>query len=58
MIHPRSVVVIEFESYERAQAWYVSLEYAKTIPLRQQAANASLILVDGLAGPATAPHTR
>ena len=58
MIHPRSVVVVEFESLERAQQWYASPEYAKTIPLRQQAANSSLILVDGLARPATAPHTR
>ena len=29
----------------------------KTIPLRQQAANSSLILVDGLARRETAPHT-
>ena len=58
MIQPRSVVVIGFESYERAQAWYASPEYAKTIPLRQRAANSSLIFVDGLARSATAPHTR
>ena len=58
MIHPRSVVVVEFESFERAQQWYASAEYAKTIPLRQQAANSSLILVDGLTRSATAPDTR
>ena len=52
VIHPKSVVVVEFESVERAQQWYASPEYAKTIPLRQQAANSSLILVDGLARPA------
>jgi uncharacterized protein (DUF1330 family) len=54
VIHPKSVVVVEFESLERAQQWYASPEYAKTIPLRQQAANSSLILVDGLARPAPA----
>jgi uncharacterized protein (DUF1330 family) len=48
MIHPRSVVVVEFESLEKARAWYTSPEYARTIPGRQQSANSSLILVDGL----------
>ena len=47
MIQPRSVVVVEFESMEQARRWYASPEYAKTIPMRQQAANASLILVEG-----------
>jgi uncharacterized protein (DUF1330 family) len=51
MIQPRSVVVVEFESMEQARRWYASPEYAKTIPLRQQAANASLILVEGVARP-------
>jgi uncharacterized protein (DUF1330 family) len=49
MVQPRSVVVVEFESMEQARRWYASPEYAKTIPLRQQAANASLILVEGVA---------
>jgi uncharacterized protein (DUF1330 family) len=49
MIQPRSVVVVEFESMEQARRWYASPEYAKTIPMRQQAANASLILVEGAA---------
>ena len=48
MIQPRSVVVIEFETMEQARKWYASPEYAQTIPLRQQAANASLILVEGV----------
>jgi uncharacterized protein (DUF1330 family) len=51
IIQPRSVVVVEFESMEQARRWYASPEYAKTIPLRQQAANASLILVEGVARP-------
>jgi uncharacterized protein (DUF1330 family) len=49
MIQPRSVVVVEFESMEHARRWYASPEYAKTIPMCQQAANASLILVEGAA---------
>lgn len=48
MIHPKSVVVIEFETLEQARKWYASPEYAATIPLRQRAANASLVIVEGL----------
>ena len=58
MIQPRSVVVVEFESMEQARRWYASPEYARTIPMRQRAANASLILVDGLPWPADAPGVR
>jgi len=49
MVEPKSVVVIEFESMEQARRWYASPEYAKTIPMRQSAANASLVLVEGVA---------
>ena len=49
MVNPRSVVVVEFENLETARRWYASPEYAKTIPQRQQAAESSLILVEGLA---------
>jgi uncharacterized protein (DUF1330 family) len=42
------VVVVEFESMEQARRWCASPEYAKTIPMRQQAANSSLILVEGV----------
>jgi uncharacterized protein (DUF1330 family) len=48
MVAPKSVVVVEFETYEEAKRWYAA-EYAATIPLRQQSASASLILVDGYA---------
>ncbi len=51
MIHPQAVVVVEFGSLEQAEGWYASPEYGRTIPLRQQSANSSLILVDGLAAP-------
>jgi uncharacterized protein (DUF1330 family) len=46
MINPKSIVVIQFESYEDAKRWYAA-EYAATIPLRNLSANSSLILVDG-----------
>jgi uncharacterized protein (DUF1330 family) len=46
MINPKSIVVIQFESFEDAKRWYAA-EYAATIPLRNQSANSSLILVDG-----------
>ena len=49
MVEPKSVVVIEFESMEQARRWYASPEYAKTSPMRQSAANASLVLVEGVA---------
>jgi len=54
MIQPKSIVVVEFDTLEQARRWYASPEYAKTIPMRQQAANASLILVEGLPRPAAA----
>jgi uncharacterized protein (DUF1330 family) len=57
MIHPRSIVVVEFESYERAKAWYAA-EYAKTIPMRQRAAESSLVLVEGRTLSSSAPTTR
>jgi uncharacterized protein (DUF1330 family) len=44
MVHPKSVVVIQFDNVEDAKRWYASPEYTKTIPRRQQAAESSLIL--------------
>ena len=48
MTQPRSIVVVEFESMEQARRWYASSEYARTIPIRQRAANAGLIPAEGL----------
>jgi uncharacterized protein (DUF1330 family) len=53
MIQPRAVVVVEFESMEQARRWYTSPEYAKAVSMRQQAANSSLILVEGVSHPRT-----
>lgn len=48
MLHPKSVVVVEFDTLEQAREWYASPEYALTIPMRQRAANANLVIVEGL----------
>ena len=41
------VVIIEYPSFERAQAFFSSPEYQKTKKLREGAANAQFILVEG-----------
>ena len=48
MLHPKSVVVLEFDTLDQARKWYASPEYAKTIPMRQRAADANFIIVEGL----------
>jgi uncharacterized protein (DUF1330 family) len=45
---PKRVVVLEFESFERAKEWWASEEYRAPKALRQSAATANVILVDGL----------
>ena len=42
------VVILEFDSYERAKDWYESEGYHAAKALRQSAALSSLILVDGV----------
>jgi uncharacterized protein (DUF1330 family) len=44
---PKRIVVLEFPSMEKAQAWYRSAEYAPLIKLRQRASRGKLILVEG-----------
>ncbi|HKK30148.1 MAG TPA: DUF1330 domain-containing protein [Alphaproteobacteria bacterium] len=46
----RRVVVIEFESMEKARAFYHSEIYQAAIKLRQPASEAELILVEGYEG--------
>jgi uncharacterized protein (DUF1330 family) len=45
---PGRIVVIEFESMARAQAWWSSAEYAPAKVLRQQSATTRMICVDGV----------
>ena len=44
---PRRIVVLEFQTYERAKAWWDSPEYAAAKKLRQEIADTSLIVVEG-----------
>lgn len=41
-------VVIEFDSFERAQAWYDSPEYQKLIPIRHASGKTRLFIVEGV----------
>lgn len=45
---PQRVVILEFADEAAAKGWYNSPEYQEIIPLRQRAANDSLIIMPGL----------
>ncbi len=47
---PGRVVVLEFESVERARQWWASAEYAPAKALRQKSATTRMILVEGYGG--------
>lgn len=49
---PQRSVVIEFDSYEQAQACYQSQEYQHAVSLRAGAASAEVIIVEGCEAPA------
>jgi len=42
------IVVIEFDTYEQARAWYNSENYRAARAVRQRASVASLLLVEGV----------
>ncbi|MDQ2785571.1 MAG: DUF1330 domain-containing protein [Chloroflexota bacterium] len=44
---PERLVIIEFESMERAKAWWASEEYREAKTLRQATSSGTLFLVDG-----------
>jgi uncharacterized protein (DUF1330 family) len=44
---PKRLVILEFPSVERAQAWYDSPEYAEAKALRQATSSADLLIVEG-----------
>ena len=46
---PKSIVMLQFESLEKAKAWYDSPEYQAIKPIRQSAAKGRLFLVEGIA---------
>lgn len=45
---PERFVVLEFDSVERAKAWWSSDEYREAKSLRQATAETEMILVDGI----------
>ena len=45
---PKRIVVLEFESGERARSWYDSPEYGPLRRLRQSASEGRFILVEGV----------
>ena len=45
---PKRLVVIEFESVERAQQWYDSSEYKPAKDVRLRTAVSNLVIVDGV----------
>jgi len=45
---PKRIVVLEFDSSERARAWWDSEEYRAPKALRQSASVTSMILVEGV----------
>ena len=45
---PKRLVVVEFESVERARAWIDSEEYREARQLRHQTARTSMVVVEGL----------
>ena len=45
---PKYIALVEFESFERAKAWYESREYSSIRPVRQENTRSKMILVDGI----------
>lgn len=45
---PNRLVVLEFESVERAKEWWASAEYADAKRLRQATASSNMIVVEGV----------
>ncbi|HWP46207.1 MAG TPA: DUF1330 domain-containing protein [Candidatus Limnocylindrales bacterium] len=45
---PQRLVVLEFESVERAKQWYNSPEYTKAREIRQKASTGNVIMVEGV----------
>jgi len=45
---PERIVILEFESVERAKAWWNSPEYSEAKKLRHATANSRMIVVEGV----------
>ena len=44
----RRIVILEFENTEKAKAWYHSDDYQNAKKLREGAANASFVIIEGV----------
>lgn len=47
---PKRLVIIEFPSWEKLEAWYRSPEYAAALALRQRCAVSNLVMTEGAPG--------
>lgn len=45
---PPHLVIVEFESFERAQEWYESSEYQEISKIRRQSSESSFVFAQGL----------
>lgn len=45
---PRRLVVLQFDSMEKAKAWRASPEYAEAKKVREQCARSNMVVVEGL----------
>lgn len=45
---PERIVILEFESVEKAKAWWNSPEYSEVKKLRHATANSRMIVIEGL----------
>jgi len=45
---PKRLVVLEFPDMAAAKAWYNSPEYQELLPMRLEASNGNLVMVEGM----------
>jgi uncharacterized protein (DUF1330 family) len=45
---PQRLTIVEFDSFERAKAWYDSPEYAPAKTIRQEASRGKILIVEGV----------
>ncbi|MET4478735.1 uncharacterized protein (DUF1330 family) [Bradyrhizobium sp. F1.13.3] len=45
---PKTIIIVEFPSIERAREWYASPEYAAALKLRRTALERRLMFVEGV----------
>ena len=46
--NPRRLVVLEFDSFDKAKAWRDSPEYAEAKKVRERCARSNMVVVDGV----------